>query len=194
LRLSLNCNCQGLSGLHFVGDETFVYIDRGVGAGDAVSVTFVLDAECKCNSMPLEREPQTGLAGWAFELTDQGDIVFRIGSTADHQDVVASHAYIAGHEQRVTGVFDHGVASLYIDGKLVQQQRALTVNIRDEKTMGKVGNTGAAYQAVGLITQKASADQQPQLRLTPYEGSIRDLRIYNVALSPEEIPPSAGAH
>ena len=177
------------------GDESFIYLDGSAGTGDAVSVTFVLNAECRCNSMPLEREPLKGPAGWAFELTDAGDIVFRIGSAADHQDVVASHAYTSGHEQRVTGIFDHGVSSLYIDGELVQRQTAMTANIRDDKTWGKIGNTSASYQVVGLITEKSPENQQPKLRLTPFKGSIGDLRIYNRVLSTEEIlQPTASAH
>lgn len=173
--------------LHFVGDDSFVMFSRNVGLGDAISVTFLMNPDREVNTSPIAREPQTGPSGWAFLLTDRGEIVFRIGSKQNHQDVVAPHAYKAREDQRVIGIFDHGVASIYVNGKLLARQTGITADTNDTSTPGKIGNVGNDYEAVGDITLKTTAGGSLLRRFTRFTGTIADVRVFNRAMSDQEI-------
>jgi hypothetical protein len=173
--------------LHYPGDDSFVMFDRNVGLGDAISVTFVMNPDHEANMAPIAREPQSGQSGWAILLTDRGEIVFRIGSKEDHNDVIAPNAYKAGKNQRVTTMFDHGVVSIYVDGKLLKRQSNIGYDTNDSKTPGKVGNVGDKYESVGDITLKTAAGRAPQPRFTRFIGTIADLRVFNRAMNEKEI-------
>lgn len=172
--------------LHYVGDNSFIMLDRNLGLGNAVSVTFAINPVRMEDTVPIERAAKDGPSGWSFLLTRHGDIVFRIGSVANHQDLIAHHAYAPGRIQRVTGTFDHGVASLYIDDKLAARQTGFRTNTNDDATVGKIGYTGDEYTAVGDIALRTGAEESPDFKSEHFAGDISDLRIYNRALSEAE--------
>lgn len=173
--------------LHFAGDDSFIMLARNVGEGDAITVTFRINPDHLENVVPIERAPKDGNAGWSFLLNRQGDIVFRVGSIATHTDLVARHACVAGRSQRVTGIVDHGTASLYINGKLASRQSHLATGTSGNTVIGKVGYAGQEYAAVGEITLKQTTGQQPAASPAHFSGTISDLRIYNRALGQQEL-------
>jgi hypothetical protein len=173
--------------LRYSGDDSFIMLARNVGEGDAISVTFQIDPDRMEDVVPIERAPQSGTSGWSFLLTQEGDIVFRIGSIATHTDLVARRAYAMGHSQRVTGVFDHGVASLYLNGKLAARQANLRTSTNGNSAIGKIGYAGDEYAAIGDITLKSSASGSRTAAAQHFSGTISDLRVYNRALTEGEI-------
>lgn len=171
--------------LRYAGDDSFILLAPNVGEGEAVSVSCRVKPARLETVVPLERAPKTGNAGWSFLLTQQGDVVFRIGSIATHSDLVAHRVAAAGRSLLVTGIVNHGIASLYIDGKLAARTANLSTGTSGNPAIGKIGYAGDEYAAVGEITLKQSASGRaaPTPRFT---GTISDVRIYNRALSPQE--------
>lgn len=173
--------------LRYAGDDSFIMLARNVGEGDAVSITFRIRPDRLVTAVPLERAPKTGNAGWSFLLTRQGDVVFRIGSIATHTDLVAHRICAADRAVSVTGIFDHGRATLYVNGRAVARRANLTTGTSGNSAIGKIGYAGNEYAAVGEITLKQSGPGSAAL--TPrFAGTLSDVRIYNRALSPREVP------
>lgn len=168
--------------IEFTGDEKFYFFDRSVGIGDSISASFVMQAKSLVNASPLARIPKTGRSGWAVQLTRDGDVIFRIGSVADHHDVVAPRAYAAGKPARITCVFDRGTASIYSGHRLLKRESGIAHDTKDATAPGRLGAVGETYQAVGDVIVRTAAAGPPER----YSGSIRDLRIYNRALPDAE--------
>lgn len=176
----------------FSGNEKFYFFDRNVGIGDALTVSFIMEPELRANMSPIARIPRTGQSGWAVQLADTGDLIFRIGSGASHRDVIANDAYAAGKPCRVTCTFSKGVASIFVNGALLKTESEITQDTRDATAAGRLGSVGETYQAVGDVivkTEPASAawPSARNKRNRNYVGSLRDVRIYNRALSATEI-------
>ena len=93
--------------ISFTGDGKFYFFDRSVGRGEAITVDFTMNPAKLQDASPLARQPKRGTAGWSVLLTQQGKVVFRIGSGASHQDVIADTPYAVGKETRVVCTFDH---------------------------------------------------------------------------------------
>ena len=171
----------------FSGDEKFYFFGRNCGLGEAMTVSFVMQPEKLADTFPITRLPKTGNAGWGVGLTAAGDVSFRIGSHASHRDVVASHAYRAGVSTRVTYVYDRGNAAIYVDGKLRQRVERLEFSPNDNTAPGRLGANSGLYDAVGDVTLSADAPPPRAQRMQNFTGSLRDVRIYNRALSSTEI-------
>ena len=148
--------------IQFTGDDKFYFFDRNVGYGDAITVSFVMNPAKLATTAPIERIPAKGKNGWAVQLRTNGDLVFRIGSGADHTDVVASSAYAAGRETRVTCVFDHGTASIYANGRLLKTQSGISQSTKDDTKAGRLGAVGDTYEAVGDVTVAAENPKTTQ--------------------------------
>lgn len=172
----------------FKGDDKFFFFDRNVGYGDAITVSFVMNPAKLATTAPIERIPATGKAGWAVQLRANGDLVFRIGSGESHTDIVAKTAYAAGSETRVTCVFDRGTASIFTNGKLLKRQTGIPQTTTDATKAGRLGAVGETYEAVGDVTVAAD-NKKPgkSAKSSKYVGTLRDVRIHNRALRPEEI-------
>ena len=172
----------------FTGDDKFYFFDRNVGYGDAITVSFVMNPAKLATTSPIERIPAQGNDGWAVQLHSNGDLVFRIGSGKSHTDVIARSAYAAGRETRVTCVFDHGTASIYANGKLLQKKTGIKQTTKDDTKPGKLGAVGDAYEAVGDVTVASAGGRKSKAaKAAKYIGTLRDVRIHNRALSSEEI-------
>ncbi len=169
--------------IEFAGDEKFYFFDRSVGIGDAITASFVMQPKALVNASPLARIPKTGRSGWAVQLTREGGVIFRIGSIADHHDVVAPNAYAAGKPARITCVFDHGTASIYAGHRLLKRESGITHDTSDATAAGRLGAVGETYQAVGDVIVRTAAAGPPER----YSGTVRDLRVYNRALSDVEV-------
>lgn len=177
--------------IHFAGDDKFYFFDRNVGLGDAITVAFTMKPERIANTMPVARVPKTGDGGWAVQLTEDGHIVFRIGSGAAHRAVVADAGCKVGAETEVVCIFDHGTAKVFVDGELKASESGIPFHTKDDTAAGRLGAVSNLYEAVGDVivrseeTPSGITGKIPRYR--NYAGSLRDVRIYNRALTATEL-------
>lgn len=175
--------------LSFTGDNRFYFFSRNVGTGDAMSVSLEVTVPALAETIPISRQPKEGTGGWALRLTAEGDVAFCVGSKTRHREIVATKALRPNQPARLTAVFDHGTARLYVDGTL----RATAENIPYNAASTEVGRLGAsqnAYEvadAIMLATAEGEARRAATPRLKNFTGTVRDLRIYNCALSISQI-------
>lgn len=177
----------------FTGDEKFYFFGRNCAVGDAVTITFVMQPAKLADTFPLTRLPKTGRAGWGIGLTSAGDVMFRIGSHAEHRDVVAARAYRPAAPVRLTCVYDHGMASIYVDGKMRHQANVSGFGPTDTSAPGRLGANSGLYDAIGDVTLAATEAPAKARRYQNYTGTLGDVRIYNRALSAAEIAALAPA-
>ncbi len=170
----------------YTDGRRFNFFDRNVGCGDAITVSFVMTPQSLSDCSPIARIPKSGTSGWAVRLSAAGDIVFRIGSTADFHDVVARAAYSADKTHRVTCVFDHGTALIYVDGRKVAGVSGVSQDTKDKTAAGKLGAVGDTGEAIGGVTARVAGDNA-SAKTANYGGLLRDVRIYNRALTAKEI-------
>ena len=150
-------------------DGTGCYFDRSVGLGKAITIAFRMQPDRRADQVVLERMPREGDSGWSVRLTRAGQLVFRIGSVANHTDLVATDAYAASTATHVACVFDRGTARLYLDGREVAMKRDIPHRTEDRT-------------AIGTLVDKHRAS--PGL---PYAGVLQGLRVHNRALTAAEI-------
>lgn len=170
----------------FAGDEKFYFFGRNVGLGDAISLSFALRPEMRMDTFPIARMPKTGTRGWGVGLTNDGALFFRLGSHADHVDLVAPHAYTPGETTHVICVFDRGTAALYLNGRLQARVEGLTHSPTDTTAPGRLGANSGLYDAPGEVTLRTDSPHAAPTRFRNYAGSIGELRIYNRALTADE--------
>ena len=173
--------------IDFKGDEKFYFFGRNVGIGDAVTVSFTLQPQKRIDTFPLTRMPKTGNRGWGVGLSKEGAIFFRLGSHADHFDLVVPNGYREGAVTRVTCVFDRGSAAIYLDGRLRKRTEGIMHAPMDPTAPGRLGANSGLYDAAGDVTLTADAPPSPSTRFQNYIGTIGDVRVYNRALSSDEI-------
>jgi len=169
----------------FTGDDSFYFFSRNVGYGDAMSVSFDLTADLLATTTPIARIPKTGDSGWAVQLNEDGSLIFRIGSIANHTDVLTPKVYSAGKTVHVCCVFNKGTALIFIDGNLVRKQTGITQLIKDDTAAGRLGSVGSAYSAVGDVVLPDSTIVNTNTSMKKFKGAIQHLRVYNVAILAE---------
>jgi hypothetical protein len=170
----------------YTDGRRFNFVDRNVGLGDTITVSFVMNAQDLRDCSPIARIPRTGTSGWAVLLSKGGDVVFRIGSVADHHDVIARAAYQKDKPHLVTCVFDRGTAIVYVDGREVARETGITHDTKDRTQAGKVGSVGDTGDAIGDITVRDDNGGKGN-KNTNYRGMLQHVGVYNRALSPSEI-------
>ena len=175
------------SPITFSADEKFYFFGRNCGLGDAMTVSFVMQPERLADTFPITRLPKTGRAGWGVGLTAAGEVTFRLGSHAEHRDVVARAGCRAGVATRVTCVYDRGTATIYLDGKLHQRAEGLTFAPTDATAPGRLGANSGLYDAVGDVTLTADAPQPKARRFQNYAGTLGEVRVFNRALAAGEV-------
>ena len=171
----------------FSGDEKFYFFGRNCGLGEAMTVSFVMQPDRLADTFPITRLPKTGRAGWGVGLTAAGEVTFRLGSHAEHRDVVARAGYRAGVATRVTCVYDRGTAAIYLDGKLHQRVEGLTFSPTDATAPGRLGANSGLYDAVGDVTLTADAPQPKARRFQNYAGTLSEVRVFNRVLTAGEV-------
>jgi len=163
----------------FTGDQKFYFFDRNVGCGDSIAVLFDLTADILANTTPIARIPKTGNAGWSVQTTYTGALVFRIGSLASHEDIIAEQMYEPGKKVSVSLVYAKGNVSVYKNGQLVKTAFVGAYNTKDATAAGRVGTVGKEFEAVGdVVMQVANADKETS-GMKNFRGSLQNLRIYN---------------
>jgi hypothetical protein len=150
------------------GDGRFLFFGREVGRGDAITVRADLQPSARREQVALERMPLDGEAGWSLRLGAAGELTFRLGTAASHTDVTVPAAYEAGQLLRVTCVFDHGTATVFLDGKPAAIATGIPQRPLDRTAAGTVG------------VHRTSTN-------LPYRGALARLRIHNRALTPAEL-------
>jgi len=175
----------------FAGDQKFYFFDRNVGYGDAITVAFIMQPDSVANMTPISRMPGKGNSGWALQLTDNGSLIFRIGSQENHHDVIAPSVYKKGRHCAIACVFDRGSVELYADGVLVKREEGVVQQTKDTATAGRVGDVGEQLQVIAdvFIPVKgiSAAESMQNKKITRYRGTLQNIRVYNRAVSKEEI-------
>ena len=183
------CTAQGADGqaLRFDGYSTFVKASLPVGSfsTEALSVSVVLAAETY-PMMRVEDAEQTpsfaticgnldedAKTGWAFELSSQGDLRFRFGSTSGFLMTVAgSQKLPCGRWCRLTAVMDKAgnKAALYLDSQEIGSAR--------------MSRAGIAHSMKDFMIGKAATDLKwgPFL-INTFCGLIDDIAVYNGQLA-----------
>ena len=177
--------------LRFTGDPKFYFFDRNVGCGDAISVVFTMTPDARTNTMPIARAPKNGTAGWAVQLTENGQVVLRVGSASAQDVVVADAGYVAGQSMTVACVVDRGSAFIAINGVVKATRTNLTCTTTDTTAAGRLGNVSNLFDAVGDVMVQRSPGADPIAGMIPrykaYRGLLSDVRVYNRALSDAEL-------
>jgi len=180
--------------IRFVGDGKFYFFDRVVGFGDAISVEFTINANRLANTTPIARMPPKGNSGWAVQLTDNGQVVFCLGSVEHHQNVVAKAHYQPGKDCHIACLFDRGVAKIFVNGILLKTVKDIPFDTLDRSAPGRVGANDNRYDAVGEVIMPATrakimpSTKEPQPQ--NFAGTMANIEIYNRTLSDAE---AAGA-
>lgn len=177
----------------FSGDEKFCLFGRDCGVGEARTVSWVMQPAKRSDLFPITRLPKTGRAGRGAGLSAAGDISFRLGSHAEHRDVVARAGYRAGAAIRVTCVYDRRSAPIYLEGKLSQRADGLTFSPADRTAPGRLGANSGLYDAVGDGTLTPDVPPPKAQRCQSDAGTLGDIRTYNRALTAAEVARLAAA-
>lgn len=170
--------------VHFTGDAKFFFFDRFVGLGDQITVSMNVTADRAANMTPIARVPKIGKSGWTIQLTEDGGVIFRIGSIADHVDVYAPKAYVAGKKTNINCIFDKGTVSIYSNGKLLKTQGGITHDTNDETAAGRLGTVGLAYEAVSDVIQDMGVKDVETRERMNFRGIVEQLQIYNKVKRP----------
>lgn len=168
--------------ISFTGDNKFYFFDRTVGRGEAITVEVTMIPGKRQDAALLARQPKTGAAGWAVLLTQKGQVVFRIGSGASHQDVVAEAGYTPGKTTRVRCAFDRGTATVFLDGKQAAQTRGVSFTTDDPTAAGRLGAVNDVYDAVSDVIAPGTPTTAPR-KYKNYVGALAEVKIYNRALT-----------
>lgn len=170
--------------IHFIGDESFIMLDRNVGAGDHFSVTLSLAPDSLQHSTPIERWAREDGLGWALSLTEDGGIDLHLGSVLHHTTLHAANAYAPHTFARITATYDRGHLSLFRDGKRLAESTLPSPPSPANRAIGKLGNTGDDFAAVGDIALSTGKHTSSSSR---FHGTLYDVRIYNRAITAQEL-------
>ncbi len=177
--------------ISFSGDQKFYFFDRNVGFGDAMTVSFVMKAGIQADMSPIARIPKSGNSGWAIQLTKDGGLIFRIGSKENHHDLVVPNVYEPRKECQIACVFNRGVAAVYVNGKLLKIEKGILQDVKDRSTAGRLGDVGESFQVIAdvFIPEKddRSRATQKQGEMIRFKGNLKDISVYNRAVSNNEI-------
>lgn len=181
--------------IHFTGDQKFYFFDRNVGSGEAISISFVMNADTVANMTPISRIPQKGNAGWALQLTENGSLIFRIGSQENHKDVIANAVYRKGKKTAVACLFNNGTAEIFVDGVLVKREEGILQSTKDKSAGGRLGDVGEQLQIIADVFIPLNGEQAnkftQQKNITRYKGTLQNIKIYNRLITREEIKNNA---
>ncbi|GEM_PF-1575124 len=177
--------------IHFSGDQKFYFFDRNVGLGDAISVSFSMNADTLANMTPIARIPEKGNSGWALQLTKDGGLIFRIGSKENHHDVLVSEVYQPHKDCFITCIFDRGTAQVFVSGKRLKIENGIRQETKDVSTAGRLGDVGEQLQVIADVfiptKNDASKDNLQQKTITRYKGNLQHIRVFNRAVTSDEI-------
>ena len=177
--------------IRFTGDQKFYFFDRKVGFGEAISIAFVMNPDTVANMTPIARIPQKGDAGWALQLTENNNLIFRIGSQENHRDVIANEVYRKGKNTAVVCLFNNGTAEIFVDGVMVKREEGILQSTKDKTSAGRLGDVGEQLQVIADVFIPLNGEQENKIvqqeNITRYKGTLQNIRIYNRSITQEEI-------
>ncbi|PWV45843.1 glycoside hydrolase N-terminal domain-containing protein [Chitinophaga sp. S165] len=150
------------------GTSDFVNTNTTIGSSQVISVAFWLNASSVKYQIPVDKLPASGTAGWSVKLRNNGEIWIRIGSEANHSDLVLANAYQANAWVHVAFTFQNGNLAAYINGAIAGTK----INIPQTVT-----NTTSPLR-FGVSASNGNE---------AFGGLLDDIRVYNRVLSYEEI-------
>jgi len=174
----------------FSGDQKYYFFDRYVGSGEAITISFVMNPDTVANMTPISKIPQKGDAGWGLQLTENGGLVFRIGSQENHRDIIANGVYKKGKKTDVVCSFSNGTAEIFIDGVSVKKETGITQSTMDKNAVGRLGDVGEQLQVIADVFIPLNGEKESKLikqNITRYRGTLQNIRIYNRSLARDEI-------
>ncbi len=168
--------------LNFTGDNKFYFFDRNVGLGDSVTIQMYLMARKESNAVVMSRMPKLGKSGWSVQLLPGGAVAFNIGSIVDHKTVVAKNAFKYGQPFKLTIVYEKGEAEIFINDQLEKREQVADYNLNDVTAAGRLGDTGAAFEAVGEVIVNTETNDG---RVKPgiFSGTVHGLTIRNIIVA-----------
>jgi hypothetical protein len=163
----------------FTGNDKFYFFDRIVGYGEAISVAFTLKADKLANMTPIARIPKNGNSGWSIGLSEEGSLIFRIGSQENHTDVIAKNVYAVDQTCSIVCQYNKGTASVYLNGKMLKTVSGITQNTLDATAAGKLGAAGSGYEAVSAVMQETEEKKKGTSQSRNFSGTMQQVKIYN---------------
>ncbi len=154
--------------LRFNGSSDLVNVNTATGSAPVLSVALWLNASTIKYQIPIDKLPSSGTAGWSVKMRENGEIWIRIGSEANHSDLVLSNAYKTNTWVHLAFTFQNGSLAAYLNGTVAGTQ----INIPQT-----VNNTTTPLR-LGISTINGSE---------AFGGLLDDIKIYNRVLSYEEV-------
>ncbi|HNY27602.1 MAG TPA: lamin tail domain-containing protein [Candidatus Sumerlaeota bacterium] len=140
------------------------------GSSASLTVAFWMKPATLRMQIPVDKLPQEGLAGWTFKARDNGDLWFRVGSETSNTTLVAPAASSAGKWVHVAATYDQGHVQFFINGILQAEATSVTQTVDNASTPLRFG-----------IPSEAMTSEK-------FAGELDDVRIFNTALDPTQIP------
>jgi hypothetical protein len=144
---------------------------------------------------PVSRIPQKGNAGWALQLTENGGLIFRIGSQENHKDVIANAVYKRGKRTAVVCSFNNGTAEIFVDGVMVKREEGILQSTKDKTAGGRLGDVGEQLQVIADSFIPLNGEEGNKIKqqkdITRYKGTLQNIKIYNRSISRQEIRTNA---
>lgn len=151
-------------------DGRHYLFERNTGAGEAITVSFTATPVRSALQHPVEKLPLKGRSGWSVEFTPTGELAVLVGSAADHTRIAVPGTIAPGKPVHITFRFDRGRATVFLDGKPVATRDNVPHDTNDKTAPG----------AIGCYWTRNGQRQS-------FDGTLADLRIYNRALTDDEI-------
>ncbi len=169
-----------LEPLTFTGDGSFLFFDRNVGRGEAITIDAVVTCDRRDDLGILARMPATGTAGWAVVTYADGSLALHLGSQQDFTEIrTAADLIRPGQAQRLVAVVEAGTATLWLEGRQVAQRSGIRHTTDDATAAGRLGQAAGAFQAVGDVMVRTTDSARPAFK--PFAGRIGPLAIANRA-------------
>ncbi len=109
-------------------------------------------------------------------------VLFSIGSLANHHDMVAPHAYVAGKPVSIRCVFTSGKAMIYANDKLLKTETGITQNTKDDTAAGRLGTVDQNFETVGDVVLESDKKGAEYSKIQNFKGILQFVKIYNEVL------------
>jgi M6 family metalloprotease-like protein len=152
--------------LRFDGVNDYVVCPAAASAGVNLTIAFWIKPEMPGAMTPLDKFPaDSSGAGWSVQLTQDGRVLFLIGSQSNYTQVTTiGPVYEANRWAHVACTYSGGTAKIYVNGALRIVKKGITQST----------NTTALNVQMGIASQVNTN------RI--YQGWIDDVRFYNVCM------------
>ena len=165
---------DNLPGMALDFDGTDDYVNCGNSARLNITDAITVEAWIKADTWKIpswegtiaskDNDDQTG---YALRCGDNGRLSFVLGTSEDWHEVLSGQVMKIGEWTHVAGVYDASMMRVYINGKLEGQQ--------------------PLSASIGVSPQYLLIGESPGYSSRFFDGKIEELRIWNVALTGNQI-------